>query len=160
MRESTQVICPTGSFVDYAGVFSPSFRGARSASFDVQLHIRESILPIVVMDSGPAPSGASRNDGSYKAASFVRARTNGRCACDKITRRANQQKPVQPSCEKYSAFAVGQISDLNPPVSPDERGGSRSSRTCGGMRWTRMCRRRTARDAYGEVVWSCAGHAQ
>jgi len=28
----------------------------------VQLHIRESILPIVVMDSGPAPSGASRND--------------------------------------------------------------------------------------------------
>jgi hypothetical protein len=40
-----------------------SFRGARSASFDVQLHIRESILTIVVMDSGPAPSGASRNDG-------------------------------------------------------------------------------------------------
>src|SRR3981189_1077795 len=32
-----------------------SFRGARSAS-------PESILPIVVMDSGPAPRGASRND--------------------------------------------------------------------------------------------------
>src|ERR1700675_2827024 len=39
--------------------FSPSFRGARSASYDVQLHIRESILIIVVMDSGPAPRGAS-----------------------------------------------------------------------------------------------------
>jgi len=25
-------------------------------------------------------------------------------------------------------------------VSPDERGGSRSSRTCGGMRWTRELR--------------------
>src|SRR5947208_9205436 len=33
----------------------PSFRGVRSTS-------PESILPIVVMDSGPAPSGASRND--------------------------------------------------------------------------------------------------
>jgi len=30
---------------------------------DVQLHIRESILPIVVMDFRPAPCGASRNDG-------------------------------------------------------------------------------------------------
>ena len=25
----------------------------------------ESILPIVVMDSGPAPNGASRNDGTW-----------------------------------------------------------------------------------------------
>src|SRR6185437_7798901 len=33
----------------------PSFRGARSAS-------PESILTMVVMDSGPAPCGASRND--------------------------------------------------------------------------------------------------
>ena len=41
---------------------SSSFRGARSASFDVQLHIRESITTIVSMDSGPAPRGASRND--------------------------------------------------------------------------------------------------
>jgi hypothetical protein len=32
------------------------------------------------------------------------------------------EKPVQCSREKYSAFAVGQISDLNPRVSPDERG--------------------------------------
>ena len=42
--------------------FRSSFRGARSASFDVQLHIRESITTIVSMDSGPAPRGASRND--------------------------------------------------------------------------------------------------
>ena len=40
--------------------------------------------------------------------------------------------PVQSSPKKYSAFAVGQISDLNPPVSPDKRGGSRSSRNA---RW-------------------------
>jgi len=33
-----------------------------SASFVVQLHIRESITTIVSMDSGPAPRGASRND--------------------------------------------------------------------------------------------------
>ncbi len=39
-----------------------SFRGARSASYDVQLHIRESINTIGSMDSGLAPSGAPRND--------------------------------------------------------------------------------------------------
>src|ERR1700675_3906113 len=44
---------------------APSFRGARSASYDVQLHIRESITTIVSMDSGPAPSGASRNDEAW-----------------------------------------------------------------------------------------------
>jgi len=37
-----------------------SFRGAPlGASLDAQLRIRESILPMVVMDSGPAPDGAS-----------------------------------------------------------------------------------------------------
>jgi hypothetical protein len=40
--------------------------------------------------------------------------------------------PVQTSRKKYFAFAVGQISDLTPPVSPDKRGGSRSSRNA---RW-------------------------
>jgi hypothetical protein len=35
-----------------------SFRDAPlGAGFDVQLHIRESILPIVVMDSGFSPAG-------------------------------------------------------------------------------------------------------
>src|SRR6266853_5900883 len=42
------------------------------------------------------------------------------------------KKPVQPHCKKFFACAVGQISDLTPPVSPDKRGGSRSSRNA---RW-------------------------
>src|SRR5712672_1053704 len=33
-----------------------------ATSFDLQLHIRESITTIVRVDSGPAPNGASRND--------------------------------------------------------------------------------------------------
>ncbi len=37
---------------------------------------------------------------------------------------------------------------------PGKRGVSRSSRTRGGMRWTRACRWRTALLADGEVVWS------
>jgi error-prone DNA polymerase len=46
--------------------FQSSFRGARSASYDVQLHIRESIPQLArgSMDSGLAPRGAPRNDGS------------------------------------------------------------------------------------------------
>jgi hypothetical protein len=55
-----------------------------------------------------------------------------------MTRRANHPKPVQPSREKYSAFAVGQISDLIPPVSPDKRGARDRHETRGGMRWTQM----------------------
>ena len=39
-------------------------------------------------------------------------------------------------------------------VPPDERGGSRSSRTCGGMRWTRWRRMTSAVVADGEAVWS------
>jgi|ERR1700757_1529899 hypothetical protein len=39
--------------------------------------------------------------------------------------------PVQPSAEKYSASVVGQISGLNPTVSP-EGGALRTSRT---LRW-------------------------
>ena len=36
---------------------------------------------------------------------------------------------VQPRLKKYSASVVGQITGLTTPVSPDKRGGSRSSRT-------------------------------
>jgi hypothetical protein len=53
-------------------------------------------------------------------------------ACDKSTRRANHQKSDQPLAQKYFAFGVGQITDLNPRVSRRMRGGSRSSRT---LRW-------------------------
>ena len=52
-------------------------------------------------------------------------------------------KAVQCSKQKYSAFAVGQISGLTPRVSPDERG-VRTSRTRGEMRWTRRLRKTSA----------------
>ena len=39
-------------------------------------------------------------------------------------------------------------------VSPDERDGSRSSRTCGEMRWTRRPRLTSVAQADGEAVWS------
>jgi hypothetical protein len=45
---------------------------------------------------------------------------------------------VQLPREKFSAFAVGQITFTNSSVSPHKRGGSRSSRTRGGMRWTQV----------------------
>jgi hypothetical protein len=41
------LICPTGK-----NPIPSSFRGTRSVSFDVQLHIRESITTIGSMDSG------------------------------------------------------------------------------------------------------------
>ena len=50
---------------------------------------------------------------------------------------------VQSSREKYSAFPVAKISTTTRAVSPPTRGVSRSSRTRGGMRWTRQ---RFARD--------------
>jgi hypothetical protein len=94
----------------------------------------------------------------------------------KMTRRANQiacTKPVQPLFEKYSAFAVGQISSISSPRPFPARGADRaSSRTREGMRWTRQRRRAwgiagrvypvseaPARktngvEAYGKTVWS------
>jgi hypothetical protein len=61
---------------------------------------------------------------------------------------------VKPENEKYSAFAVGQISGMNPPVSPDKRGGSRSSRNA---RWDAVdadAPLTNGAEAYGEDVWS------
>jgi hypothetical protein len=46
--------------------------------------------------------------------------------------------PVQPPLQKYSAFPVGQIISTSSPRPVPQRGGSRSSRTRDGMRWTRM----------------------
>ena len=65
--------------------------------------------------------------------------------CDKLARRANQSKPVQPSAQKYSAFVLTQISRITPSVSRQMRGASRSSRTRGEMRWTLRARRRMRR---------------
>jgi len=84
--------------------------------------------------------------------------------------RANQRFAVQPPSQKYFGSSLTQInSQLQCPV--PQRGGSRSSRTRGGMRWTRQrwarevsqigfavsdrrARRRTTLIADGEVVWS------
>ena len=61
---------------------------------------------------------------------------------------------VKPKNQKYFAFVVGQISGLNLPVSPDKRGGSRSSRNA---RWDAVdvdVPTTNGTEAYGEVVWS------
>jgi hypothetical protein len=50
---------------------------------------------------------------------------------DKLTRRANQPNPVQPSPKKYSAFAVGQITATDSPIPSRSEGRSPSSRTLG-----------------------------
>ena len=71
----------------------------------------------------------------------------------KTTRRANHPKPVQPSREKYFCFSEMKIRLLILPSHP-ARGALRTSRTRGGMRWTRMLRLTSAADAYGEIVWS------
>jgi hypothetical protein len=69
----------------------------------------------VVMDSGPAPSGASRND-------------EGR---DFGARRANHPDPVQPRFAKYFASVGAKITPIPAPVLSHRRGGSRSSRSAG-----------------------------
>jgi hypothetical protein len=53
-----------------------------------------------------------------------------------FTRRANQQNPVKPLLEKYSDLQNIQISCTYTPSRSLEGGGSRSSRTRNGMRWT------------------------
>jgi hypothetical protein len=46
--------------------------------------------------------------------------------------------PVQPHLQKYFPSQLPQINSTTPPVSSHSRGVSRSSRTRGGMRWTRQ----------------------
>src|SRR6476469_1833876 len=94
------------------------------------------------IDQPPPPSTPPIRSGNYRHVSLVilsytTARVGGRVARG-LRAKSNFPNhfklicPVQSSPKKYSAFAVGQISDLNPPVSPDKRGGSRSSRNA---RW-------------------------
>jgi hypothetical protein len=66
---------------------------------------------------------------------------------DKSTRRANHPKARQARFRKIFCFSEITNQSTYGGVSSDERGGSRSSRTCGGMRWTR--RRRMTRAARG-----------
>jgi hypothetical protein len=56
--------------------------------------------------------------------------------CCRRTRRANQQKPVQPLLQKYSDSQKPQITFITLTVLSHWRGGSRSSRTRDRMRWT------------------------
>jgi hypothetical protein len=62
--------------------------------------------------------------------------------------------PVQSLHQKYFDSHPRQITCLSVAVSSHWRGGSRSSRTRGGMRWTRMALETKALEADGEAVWS------
>ena len=61
---------------------------------------------------------------------------------------------VKPRNQKYFAFADGQITGLNRPVSPDKRGGSRSSRNARRDAVDAEALLTNGAEAYGEVVWS------
>ena len=69
-------------------------------------------------------------------------------------RRANHQKPVQSSPEKYFAFPVGQISATSSRHPVPMRGAFRDRHErgmgCGGRSGARDERA----NAYGEAVWS------
>jgi len=59
----SELVCPSGSFVDYAGIFSPVIPRCAIAHLRMRhlAQARKSILMIVVMDSGLALR-APRND--------------------------------------------------------------------------------------------------
>jgi hypothetical protein len=84
-----------------------SLWGARSASYDVQLHIRESITPAGIMDSGPAPSGASRIDDGY----CRRFSTPSRCFVKpELSKRIKLICAVQLRAQKFLTSLFEQIS--------------------------------------------------
>ena len=71
------------------------------------------------------------------------------------TRRANQQKPVKPHSEKYSAFQNTQISDTSFPVPAHPKGAFAVVTDAGrGMRWTRrvLVTRAFSADGQNRVV--------
>ena len=61
--------------------------------------------------------------------------------------------PSSPSGKNILIFRSSKSAYI-PPVSPDERGGSRSSRTRGGMRWTLELRLTSAARVDGKDAWS------
>jgi hypothetical protein len=132
-----------------------SFESCSTASSfpDVQLHIVDAPLgagPESITTIGSMDARASSRPGmtEKKLQHNQQNCPSGKSlACFRAPR-------VKPRFGKYSAFAVGQISDLNPPVSPDKRGGSRSSRNA---RWDAVdadVLLTNSTEAYGEVVWS------
>jgi hypothetical protein len=62
--------------------------------------------------------------------------------------------PVHPLRQKYFSFPQTQITGLSTAVPSLLRGVSRSSRTWGGMWWTRVALLTNSADADGEAVWS------
>jgi hypothetical protein len=60
---------------------------------------------------------------------------------------------VQPPLRKYFGFPLTRIKSISLASRPCWRGVSRSSRTRGGMRWTRSVRLTKRAAADGEVVW-------
>src|SRR5258708_40281142 len=71
-----------------------------------------------------------------------------------LLKRINVIWAVQSLLKKYSGFQFTQITSRTSSVSSHSRGVSRSSRTRGGMRWTRAALLTNSSDADGEVVWS------
>jgi hypothetical protein len=70
-----------------------------------------------------------------------------------VARQANQLDVVSSRSRKNSSLSPQAKSVTYVVRLTQLRGGSRSSRTCGEMRWTRKAHRTCAPDAYGEVVW-------
>ena len=94
----------------------------------MQLHIRESILTMVVMDSGPTPYGVSRNDDGEEGAAVS-------------SDLPDMSSPISPRNEKYFCFTEIKISCM-----------FRSSRsTRGTLRGRHECRARDAMDAISAV---------
>src|ERR1700760_1846902 len=69
-------------------------------------------------------------------------KTNRASPCGKPTRRANHPNPVHPLTQKFSASFVGQISELNPRVSPDQRGRAHVTNVAAGCGGRGVCGRR------------------
>jgi hypothetical protein len=86
-------------------------------------------------------------DGQITAPKHLRARAI-------LSRQIKLRLPVQSCSQKYFHSLFAQITCISLASRPTQRGGSRSSRTRGGMRWTLMVPITNGTDADGEVVWS------
>ena len=93
-----------------------------------------------------------------RAHHFTSRSTDGLCAPARLSQPDGQitsdfQKSCQPRESKIFRFRSYPNRSHNFARLAADEGRSRSSRTCGEMRWTRMARWTYAPDAYGEVVW-------
>ena len=64
------------------------------------------------------------------------------------------QKPVNPHLKKYSDLQKDAGRPIFLTIPSHQRGESRSSRSRGGLRWTRRVLKTTAPEAYGKNVWA------